>query len=176
MSLEVFRPDGSLRPVEEAPPLLALRGEIVKNQEKIILTPVNGELRCRQVSVTPIRDPAGNIIGSVSVVRDITEIEAAEKVLLESETHRKVAEAIKAEGRRLFDVLETLPAMICLLTSDYHVAFANRSYREHFGASEGRRCYEYRFGLTKPCEFCESYKVLETGQPRTGNLSIRKEE
>ena len=35
-SLEVFRPDGSPRPVDEAPPLRSLRGETVKNMEEII--------------------------------------------------------------------------------------------------------------------------------------------
>ena len=44
-NLEVYRPDGSPRPVEEAPPLRALLGEVVKNQEEIIRTPVHGELR-----------------------------------------------------------------------------------------------------------------------------------
>jgi len=88
-----------------------------------------------------------------------------EDVLRESESRRNVAEAVDAERHRLFNVLETLPVMIWLLTPDYHVAFANRSFREKFGESGGRHCYEYRFGLTKPCEFCESYKVFETGQP-----------
>jgi len=81
-------------------------------------------------------------------------------------TERKQAEAaLQAERKRLFAVLETLPAMICLLTPDYHVAFANRPFRERFGESGGRHCYEYCFGRTQPCEFCESYKVLETGKP-----------
>ena len=84
-SLEVYRPDGSPRPVEEAPPLRALRGEIVQNMEEIIRTPVRGELRYRQVSATPVRDTSGNIIGSVSVVRDITERKKAEEELQESE-------------------------------------------------------------------------------------------
>ena len=42
-----------------------------------------------------------------------------------------------AERQRLFDVLETLPAMIRLLTPDHHVAFANRSSREKFGEPPG---------------------------------------
>ena len=37
---------------------------------------------------------------------------------------------------------------------------------QKFGESDGRRCYGYRFGFTKRCEFCESYKVLETGKPQ----------
>jgi PAS domain S-box-containing protein len=81
-------------------------------------------------------------------------------------TERKKAEAaLQTERKRLFDVLETLPSMICLLTPDHHVAFANRSFREQFGESRGRRCYEYCFDKTAPCEFCESFSVLETGRP-----------
>ena len=101
----------------------------------------------------------------ISSQMDITEHKRIEDLQRENEMHRKVAEAIEAERRRLFDILETLPAMICLLTSDYHIAFANRSYREHFGVSSGLHCYEARFGFINQCEFCESYKVLETGKP-----------
>ena len=101
----------------------------------------------------------------ISTQMDATERKQMEDVLRESESRRNVAEAVDAERHRLFNVLETLPVMIWLLTPDYHVAFVNRSFREKFGESGGRHCYEYRFGLTKPCEFCESYKVFETGQP-----------
>ena len=84
-SLEVLRPDGSPRPIEEAPPLRALRGEIVRNQEEIIRTPASHELRHRQVSSTPVRDASGNIIGAVSVVRDITEQKRIEAGMRENE-------------------------------------------------------------------------------------------
>ena len=99
----------------------------------------------------PFKDSDGSTL-IMEVGIDITEIKQAQA-------------AVRAERQRLFDVLETLPAMICLLTPDYHVAFANRSFREKFGESGGRHCYEYCYGRTKPCEFCETYKVLETGQP-----------
>ena len=81
-SLEVYRPDGSLRPVEEAPPLRALKGEMVMNLEEIIRTPAGGELRYRQVNAAPVRDATGNIVGSVSVVRDITDRKIAEEKLI----------------------------------------------------------------------------------------------
>jgi len=81
-------------------------------------------------------------------------------------TERKRAEeALKAERQRLYNVLETVPIMVCLLTPDYHVAFANRAFRDKFGESHGRRCYEYCFGKKEPCDFCEAYRVLKTGKP-----------
>ncbi len=95
---------------------------------------------------------------------DIQEIKQAEESLQKAREERAVAKAVDAERRQLFDMLETLPMMICLLPPDYHVAFANRSFRQKFSESSGRCCYDYCFGRTKPCEFCESYKVLETGK------------
>ena len=58
--------------------------------------PANGELQYRQVNVSPVRDPKGNIIGSVSVVRDITEIKKAEKALQGSEAkYRDLFETVQ---------------------------------------------------------------------------------
>ena len=78
---EVYRPDMSLRPIDEAPPLRALAGEVVRDQEEIVRTPGSGELRHRLVSAAPVRDVAGHIIGAVSTVRDITESKQIERQL-----------------------------------------------------------------------------------------------
>jgi PAS domain S-box-containing protein len=107
----------------------------------------------------------------ISAQMDITERKQIEDVMRESESRRKVAEAVEVERQRFFNVLETLPAMICLLTPDHHIVFSNRSYREKFGESGGRHCYESRFERTQPCEFCESYKVFETGQTHNWKLT-----
>ena len=77
----VYDIEGNPRPVDDAPPLKALKGEHVKNQEEIIQTPSTGELRYRQVSASPVKDMEGKIIGSVSVVRDITNNKKAEEKL-----------------------------------------------------------------------------------------------
>ena len=57
------------------------------------------------------------------------------------EVQGKVAEAVQAEQQWLLEVLNLLPAYVVLLTADYHVSFANRFFEEHFGNSNGRRCY-----------------------------------
>jgi PAS domain S-box-containing protein len=98
-SLEVLRPDGSCRPVEEAPPLRALSGEVVKNLEEIVRTPANGELRYRQVSSTPVRDHSGAIMGSVSVVRDITDQKKLEELREKLEVQLRQSQKIEALGR-----------------------------------------------------------------------------
>lgn len=72
-SFEVLRPDGSPRPVEEAPPLRALLGEAIRDELELVRTPASGELRYREVSANPVRDSTGEIIGSVSTVRDVTD-------------------------------------------------------------------------------------------------------
>ena len=105
ISLEVYKPDGSLRPIEEAPSLLALKGDIVKNQDEIVLSPIYGELRYRQVSASPVHDTGGNIIGSVSVVRDITENKRAEAALQKSEEQYRTLFNTMTEGFCIIEVL-----------------------------------------------------------------------
>lgn len=112
----------------------------------------NGDVRWMQFVNRGFFDAQGRLHEIQSVGRDITERKRAEK---RAETER----------RRFYEVLEELPVMICLLTPDYRVPFANRRFREKFGESHGRRCYEYCFHRSAPCEFCQSFTVLKTGQP-----------
>jgi PAS domain-containing protein len=55
---------------------------------------------------------------------------ANEKLTLEIEERERAEQAVEGERRRLYDILETMPVMVCLLTPDYRVAFANRSFRQ----------------------------------------------
>ena len=128
-------------------------------------------------SASPVRDVNGNIVGSAVAVQDITELRKAEEALrnlnsrlqqrVEEQTLeiRKTYEAVISERQRLYDVLETLPVYLILLTPDHQVPFANRFFRERFGESHGERCYEYLFRRDEPCEICESFTALKTGAP-----------
>jgi PAS domain S-box-containing protein len=117
------------------------------------------------------------IISTIAQGQDITERKKAEEDLKKAyeELEKKVEErtgdlnqAVKAIGierHRLYDVLETLPVYICLLTQDYHMPFANRYFRETFREPKGRKCYEFLFHRTEPCETCETYTVMKTKAP-----------
>jgi PAS domain S-box-containing protein len=100
------------------------------------------------------KNESGKIKRILGTTQDITE-------------QKRVSEMVKAERQRLFDVLETLPSYVALLDPDYHVPFANKYFRENFGESNGKRCFEYLFGRTEPCEICETYNVLKTMKPHS---------
>jgi PAS domain S-box-containing protein len=122
-------------------------------------TPVKGEME--------VIAPKGNLTVEYRdnpIVRG-GQIVAVQAILMDITERKKAEEALQAERQRLHDVLEAIPIMVCLLTPDYHVAFANRAFREKFGESHGRRCYEYCFGKKEPCDFCETYRVLKTAKP-----------
>ncbi len=111
----------------------------------------NGQTIYVTINSFLLRDKEGNPGFLITDIVDIT-------------ARREAEESLKAERQQLYNVMETLPTMICLLSPDYHVVFANRSFRERFGESHGRHCYEYCYGQSAPCEFCETYNVLKTGQ------------
>jgi PAS domain S-box-containing protein len=79
---------------------------------------------------------------------------------------RQAIELVQSERQRFLNVLDRLPAYLVLLAPDHRVPYANRFFEERFGKSEGRRCYEYLFQRTEPCEKCETYKVLDSGGPQ----------
>lgn len=153
---------------------------------------VKGTPKWWDVIITPILGPEGKPQRLLSVSRDITSQKAAEEALrqLNEELEKRVQErtteleetvaqleeeitdrqraeqALATERRRFYDVLEMLPAYLVLLTPDYHVAYANRYFTERFGESHGRRCFEYLFSRTEPCEICHTFNVLKTNAPQ----------
>ena len=160
----------------------AYSGSIRENRdvyeiEHRVIRKDTGEIRFVHERCQHFRDPSGKVIRSIGMVHDITERKRAEEALrkLNADLEGRVAEqtaeirrtckAVDAERQRLYNVLESLPAYVVLLTPDYHVPFANRFFRERFGESHGKRCYEYLFQRTEPCEICETYTVLKTGKP-----------
>jgi len=123
-SLEVLRADGSPRPVEEAPPLRALAGEVIRGEEEIIRSPGTGQLQYRQVSASPVRDAEGRIIGSVSIARDVTDRRRAEDALRQSE-------------ERFRSLAEALPQIVWTADPEGGVEWFNRRWHEFTGEPEG---------------------------------------
>ena len=162
-SLQVLRPDGTPRPVEEAPPLRALQGETVTNQEELARTPATGELRHRQVSAAPVRDGSGNIIGSVSVVRDVTALKQAEED----------RERLLAENRRqhafLEKLIETAPVGLAVVRGpDHRYEIVNPSYQAIPGKADapmvGRPVDQVLPDVVAQAALAAVEQVYQTGQ------------
>jgi PAS domain S-box-containing protein len=79
--------------------------------------------------------------------------------------YKQAEEALNAERRRLFSVLDTLPAYISLQTPDYTIRFANRTFKEIFGDPTGKFCYEVLHGSRKPCNPCKASIVFDLRSP-----------
>lgn len=107
----------------------------------------DGDYRSFAVRGVPVTERDGTIREWVGICTDITERKQAE-------------EKLQAERRRFESVLDNLPVMICLLTPDHDIRFANRTFQRVFGESAGRKCYELCFGKDAPCDFCQSYQAL----------------
>ncbi len=126
----------------------------------------------------------GSLCGWLVTATDIHVLKQAEEVLeqrvlartnellrLNEELSGEVAEraraeaAVEAERKRFNDVLEMLPVYVALLAPDYHMPFANRFFRERFGESHGRKCFEFLFERCEACETCETYTVMRTNAP-----------
>ncbi|HVP96079.1 PAS domain S-box protein [Methanoregula sp.] len=137
----------------------------------------DGEVRWIQHVCQPVLDAEGRFLGTRGSNRDTTERRLAEEALqkardeLESRVEKRTAELQEAvrsastERQRLYDVLESLPAYVCLLDKDYRMPFANRYFRETFREPKGRRCFDFLFNRKKPCETCETYTVMKTRAP-----------
>jgi len=79
----------------------------------------------------------------------------------------KAENMVASERERNVGLLEIMPVYIILLTPDHHVTYSNKFFRERFGNAPGKKCYQFLFGRSEPCEVCETYKVLNDNMPHT---------
>jgi PAS domain S-box-containing protein len=179
-SLEVFRADGSPRIIEEAPALRSLKGEVVKDLEEIIRSPASGELRYRQVSSSPVRDPDGNMIGSVSVVRDITERKKMEEELrkshheLEMRVLERTAELSESErkfrnlSQEFHTILHAINDTLILFSPEMEVLWTNvgKVFELNETASDavGQYCHKLVHDRSVPAENSAITRCFETAK------------
>lgn len=100
----------------------------------------------------------------MALIRAQEELEArvrarTEELRLANERLAEANAAIDAERRRLFALLDELPAFVYLQGLDHIIRFANRQARSRFGELCGRRCFEAFFQISEPCPDCPTLEV-----------------
>ena len=106
------------------------------------------------ISVDPIMDTKGNLIGGVHVARDITERRRAEEMQRQSEQF-------------MSSVLESIQDGISVLDPDLTVRHVNTVMEKWYEQNlplEGRTCYECYHNNDKPCDPCPTLRCIETGK------------
>ena len=119
------------------------------------------EIECRNVQLAGEITERRQAEAALQKARDELEMRVKERTVALDRT----LDSLSAERQRFNDVLDMLPAYVVLISMDYRVPFANRFFEERFGKANGKRCYEYLFGRSEPCETCESFRVVETHAP-----------
>jgi two-component system, cell cycle sensor histidine kinase and response regulator CckA len=113
----------------------------------------NGTLIDVSLSLSLLRDVSGAIIGASTISRDITD-------------HKRSEESLKTSERFLSNVFESIVEGLVVLDKDLRISRVNNAIRERFAASaplEGKKCHEVFHGSRRPCDYCPSVEVLNTG-------------
>jgi PAS domain S-box-containing protein len=119
--------------------------------------PPDGEDRWREINAFPFKDTHGNVVGVISMVRDITR-----RMLTE--------EALEFERSQLLSIFDSIDEVIYVSDpSTYEILYANRAMKERFKKGLiGGTCYKEIQGRDSPCEFCNNPIILkDKGKPHT---------
>ena len=152
----------------------------------------HGGVATFEISVSLIKNRAGNTAGSISVARDLSEVKKAneelqkevelrrsmEKSLWESEA---ASHANAEKYRNLYQefqaLLDAIPDILVLLTPDLKAIWANRAYAARAGKENdpvslvGQLCHRELHHREEPCDGCPAPNAFNFGQPWTSVIS-----
>ena len=136
------------------------RGEVVTHLETK-RRKKDGKIIDVSLTISPIRDATGQIVGASSIARDITARKRAEHDILQA----------KEDWERTFD---TVPDLIAILDNEYRIVRANRSMAARLGMTLnkciGQTCHFAVHGTKEPPEFCPHKLLLADGLEHTAEV------
>ncbi|TVM18298.1 PAS domain-containing sensor histidine kinase [Oceanidesulfovibrio indonesiensis] len=89
-----------------------------------------------------------------------------------SEKHRELVEQ-REEYRDLF---QNVPCLVSVVDRDFRVIRHNKAYRDHFGHSRGKHCYQMNKGRLERCEVCPVDRTFLDGLPHTSEETGRSKD
>ncbi|QDU38117.1 Autoinducer 2 sensor kinase/phosphatase LuxQ [Maioricimonas rarisocia] len=119
-SHKLYQPDGQYLPHVECPMAEALRTGEPQRIEQVVIERPDGSRRFISVSIDPIRDDSGTLIGAVNVFQDITEKCEAERARYQVE-------------KRFLSLLEKLPAAAYTCDKNGLITYFNERAVELWG-------------------------------------------
>jgi len=120
------------------------------------------------ITATATKDENGKMLGHEGIIRDVTEIEAAEKKTLS--LMRRIQEA-KKEWETTFDAIEDA---IFLIDETFTIQRANKGLARLVGKDItdiiGRKCYKILHGIDHVPKFCMRSTLVKTCSSQTNEL------
>ena len=120
---------------EKLPSARALKGETVKNQGYVLRRPKEEPLQQVIVSASPIRGQQAEIIGSLLMIRDVTEITELRRNIDRAERQRAVGQMATGVAHDFNNVLDTIGQAVAVLDMKADAPAEER--RQFFGIIRG---------------------------------------
>ena len=92
------------------------------------------------------------------LITNLTNTKQTKQKLLQS------FEKLENERKRLFSILDELPASVHLLRPDHKIVYRNRFFKERFGSDYNAPCYKVLHGEEEPCHVCHAFNVFQSGK------------
>ena len=121
----------------------------------------DGEKINVSLTLSPIWDTSGDLVGISTIARDITQRKKTDDEILQA----------KEEWEHTFD---SVPDLIAILDTNFRVVRANKAMANRLNVDPeeaiGLTCYNVVHGLNTPPPFCPYLKLLEDGQEHTAEV------
>ncbi|MCX9012508.1 MAG: PAS domain S-box protein [Candidatus Methanoperedens sp.] len=137
---------------EDCPVELSFRDGKIHKSERRVATD-NGALNV-ELTASPLKDPDGEIIAGIKVIRNITESKRLEEELRKSE-------------RLLESIFTSIQDGIGIMDMDMNILLTNpvaEKWYPHAMPLVGKKCYEAYHGRSERCEICPVWRTLRTGE------------
>ncbi len=153
---DLYLPDGEMRMSREDIPLFrALQGEHVRDVEMVI-APKSGTTRSLLCSGQPLFGPAGEKLGAVVVMHDVTE-------------RKRAQEAAKYESGLMQALMDNIPDAIYFKDTDSRFTRVNQqvAYRTQSALANivGKTDFDFFAAEHARAAFATEQQIIRTGQP-----------
>ena len=111
----IIQPENEPLHMNDLAVVRALRGEIVRHQRRIFLRRNSSQGLEAIVSASPMRDSAGQIVGALVVIRDITEITQLQQRIADTERHLAIGQMAAGIAHDFNNVLGTISQAVGVL-------------------------------------------------------------